>query len=74
MNETLWDILTDPAHIGAEFISHVIYDVLLGLLALPLFRRYVKREHNKIDAEHGIDDHGRINNTDPNFNALFYDE
>lgn len=60
MDETLWDILTSPSHMGAEFVSHIIWDLVLALLLAPLFRRYIKREHKRIDDEHGVDNHGRM--------------
>lgn len=57
-DESLWDLLLSPAHMGSEVITHLVIEALLALVLLPLLRKYVRREHNKIDAEHGVDNHG----------------
>ncbi|MFT4262339.1 MAG: hypothetical protein QM572_03065 [Nocardioides sp.] len=62
-----WSILTDPAHVAVELTLMLIIDVLLVGLAWPMVRNYVnarlQRQHDELDAEHGIhhhDDHVHI--------------
>lgn len=53
------EIVSDPAHVAAELTFIVVIDgLILGLLA-PLARRLVRREHNRLDREHGVVNHGR---------------
>ncbi len=48
------EIMTDPAHFLAELSFTVLVDVLgLGVLG-ALLKRWVRREHRAIDAEHGV--------------------
>lgn len=58
-----WHIVTDPAHAAAEVTFMLVADVLFAMILWPLIKvalkRAVKREHNKIDAEHGVENHGR---------------
>jgi hypothetical protein len=49
------ELVTDPAHLAFEvFTTFVLEIVILGLL-LPLIARRIRREHRKIDVEHGVD-------------------
>jgi hypothetical protein len=56
-------ITTDPAHIGAELVFTLVFDVLVltvfwGLLIKPYldrrFHRAADEVHAEIDAEHGV--------------------
>lgn len=48
------EIVTDPAHFLAELSFTVLIDLLgLGML-VPLAKRWIRREHRAIDAEHGV--------------------
>lgn len=60
-HEGVLDILLDPAHMVAEVVSHLIIEAVILLVLAPLLRAYVNRQHNKIDAEHGVTNHGAIN-------------
>ena len=55
-------VVTDPAHIGAELVFNIVFDLLVmavgwRLLIKPYFDRYfhktVDEVHAEIDAEHG---------------------
>jgi hypothetical protein len=48
-------IVTDLPHLAAEVTFMLVIDVLLLGCALPLVKKWCKREHAKIDAEHGVD-------------------
>lgn len=53
MSEYL-EIMSDPAHMAAEFTFTLIFDVLIVGIIWPLICRAIKREHLKIDREHGV--------------------
>jgi hypothetical protein len=62
MNEFLHhyaEIMSDPAHFFAEVSNTIIIDVLFLGLIWPVIKRLVdrriRREHLRIDAEHGVD-------------------
>jgi len=68
--DEVWSIVLDPAHITAELLWNVVFDVffvslLYGIvfkrLMLPRLRREIHRE---IDEEHGIDPHDPIDHSD----------
>lgn len=58
------EILTDPAHLAVEVTLMLVVDVLFLGLMWPLMKRMAARvahrEHLKIDAEHGIIEHGAL--------------
>lgn len=47
------EILTDPAHALVEF-TFVLIDVVIIQRVGAGLKRFVKREHLTIDAEHGV--------------------
>lgn len=57
MFHELWHLMTNPAHLMFEVLSDIVFDVLLLGLAWPLVQRRLRREHEVIDAEHGVDHH-----------------
>ncbi|MFM6982036.1 MAG: hypothetical protein ACKOWP_04610 [Microbacteriaceae bacterium] len=68
--EEVWSIVADPAHITAELVWNVVFDVLFvsvlyGIvfkrLMLPRLRRQIHRE---IDEEHGIEPHDELDHSD----------
>ena len=52
------EIMTDPAHLAAEVSLMLLIDVLFLGLIWPLIRKAIRHEHQIIDAEHGVVDHG----------------
>ena len=64
MNEFFHDylhILEDPAHLAVEFTMMIVLDgIILGLI-WPLVKRFIdsrlQRQHEMLDAEHGIKHH-----------------
>jgi ABC-type nickel/cobalt efflux system permease component RcnA len=56
-----WSILTDPAHFAVEVTITILLDVLLLGTIWPLVKTYVnaklQRQHDQLDAEHGIHHH-----------------
>jgi len=55
-----WHIVADPAHMAAEVTFMILVDLLFLGLIWPLLKRAIVREHHKIDSEHGVENHGRI--------------
>lgn len=57
MNEFLshfMELVSDPAHLAFEVFTTLVMEVaILGFL-WPLIRRSIRREHHRIDAEHGF--------------------
>lgn len=49
------EIITNPAHSMVEFTFILVIDGLFLGVVWPLFKRAVRREHQKIDIEHGVD-------------------
>lgn len=49
MNETFWELLTDPAHWYFEFLLIIIFDVIVGLLIWPFVNKALL--HHKSDHE-----------------------
>ena len=51
-------IFLDPAHLSAEVTFTIMVDVLFLGLVLPfinkLINNKIRREHKRIDAEHGV--------------------
>lgn len=67
--QAYWHILSDPAHLAVEVTLMIVLDgILLGLL-WPMIRSYVnaklQRQHEELDAEHGIKHHGDHVHLDP---------
>ena len=60
--QAYWHILSDPAHIAVELTLMLLLDGLLLGLAWPAIKQYVnyrlQRQHEQLDAEHGITHHG----------------
>ena len=52
------EIVASPAHLAAELTFIIVVDVVIVGILMPLLRRLVRREHNRIDAEHGVINHG----------------
>lgn len=50
IGETYIELLTDPAHIMFELTLMLIFDVLIGMLAWPMFRKWL--------AAHDLRHHG----------------
>ena len=54
-----WHILSDPSHLGAEVTFTFMVDVVFFGLMIPFFNklinRKIRREHKRIDAEHGVE-------------------
>jgi NhaP-type Na+/H+ or K+/H+ antiporter len=51
------ELMTDPAHLAFEVATTIIFALLAQLVTWPVVARRIRREHTKIDAEHGIVDH-----------------
>ena len=68
--DEVWSIVTDPAHIFAELLWNVIFDVIVvSLLYGEIFKRVLlprlRRDiHRAIDEEHGIDPHDELDHSD----------
>lgn len=58
MIEEFWYVFTDPAHIMAEVMSSLVWDVLIVALLYPFVTRRIRRLrheiHQEIDEEHGV--------------------
>lgn len=54
MHETFLSLLRSPAHIELEVFLTVVQDVVIGAFLWPLIKRRFNREHERIDAEHGV--------------------
>lgn len=54
-------ILSDPAHLAAEVTFMIVIDLIGFGLVIPLLKRSItrslRREHARIDREHGIEHH-----------------
>lgn len=52
------EIMTDPAHMAAEITFMIVIDLIFLGLCVPLAKRYLegrlRREHQRLDAAHGI--------------------
>jgi len=59
--QAYWHIFTDPAHFAVEVTLTLLLDVLLIGVLLPMAKTYVnsrlQRQHDELDAEHGIHHH-----------------
>lgn len=55
MLHELLHLMTNPAHLMFEVLTDIVFDVLLVGLIWPLALRRLHREHEVIDAEHGVD-------------------
>lgn len=51
-------LLTDPAHITGELIFDGIETAVAFSIAWVLGRRALRREHARLDLEHGVEHHG----------------
>ena len=49
------EIMSDPAHLLAEVSLMLLIDVLFLGMVWPLMKRAIHREHQIIDAEHGVE-------------------
>ena len=49
-HETFWTLLKDPAHWQFELFLILLFDVLIGLLLWPWFRKFVLH-HKEDDAK-----------------------
>lgn len=45
--ETMIELLQDPHHWGFEIVSSMTENIVLGLIALPLFRKWLKAHDAK---------------------------
>lgn len=57
MNEILRhyaELITDPAHTLVELTFNLVVDGLLLGILWPLLKRRFRREHEVLDAEHGV--------------------
>ncbi|MFM6967774.1 MAG: hypothetical protein ACKOWN_02435 [Microbacteriaceae bacterium] len=67
--DEVWSIVTDPAHIVAELLWNVIFDVLVvtllyGVLFKKVLLPRIRRDiHRAIDEEHGIEPHDEIDHS-----------
>jgi hypothetical protein len=55
-------VLTDPAHVIAELVISVVFELLQALAVIWLWKRIVKPRltkavHAEVDAEHGVTHH-----------------
>jgi len=48
-------IVSDPAHMLAEVTNMILVDVIFLGLIWPIVKKAIKREHLKIDREHGVE-------------------
>jgi hypothetical protein len=59
MDETFWELLTDPAHWYFEFLLIIIFDVIVGLLIWPFVNKALlhhKSDHERLeDLEREVD-------------------
>ena len=60
--QAYWHILSDPAHVAVEITLTILLDVVLLGMFWPMLKTYVnsrlQRQHEQLDAEHGITHHG----------------
>ena len=60
--QAYWHILSDPAHVAVEITLTILLDVVLLGMFWPMLKTYVNsrlaRQHEQLDAEHGITHHG----------------
>lgn len=52
-------LLTDPAHITSELFFDGLETAVAFAIAWVLGRRALRREHARLDLEHGVEHHGR---------------
>ena len=56
-----WALFTDPAHAMTEIAMSIVWDVIVITLIYQilvkrwLYPRWLRRAHQEIDAEHGVD-------------------
>jgi hypothetical protein len=64
-----WHILSDPAHLAVEVTLTILLDVVLLGMFWPMIKTYINsrlaRQHEQLDAEHGISHHGDHIHRDP---------
>lgn len=59
--EEFWALFTDPAHAMTEVAMSIVWDLIIITLIYQLlvkrylYPRWLKRAHQEIDEEHGVD-------------------
>lgn len=56
-----FEVITDPAHIGAELTFIFLETVVIGLILTPLIKRWVKRHDKKYHGVTHETDHSSCN-------------
>ena len=57
MNEFLnhfMELVSDPAHLAFEVFTTIVMEVVILGFLWPVILHFIKREHRKIDTEHGF--------------------
>lgn len=54
--ETYWELMKDPAHWLFELTLIVIFDVIIGAIAWPFIKRWIKEHDRKKHAHQHCDD------------------
>jgi hypothetical protein len=49
-----WAYLSDLSHSAVEITNTIVIDILFLGTLVPFFRRVIRREHDKLDSEHGF--------------------
>lgn len=56
LSETYWELMRDPAHWLFEITLILIFDVIIGMVAWPFVKKWIKNHDEKKHAHQHCDD------------------